>query len=116
MLSIEALCVSKDYERYDAMYTDNTTNFRERMSEEQLCRMLDGRMASGAPSAGEISSTGHRGWGLEGYPLASVYAPLQAFHKLYDQEAALEKGTLFSELYLPFMGESIVGNGGGCRD
>lgn len=46
-------------------------------------------------------------WGLEGYPLASVYAPLQKFDKLYDEKTAHKKGTLFSELDLPFEGESV---------
>ncbi len=55
-----------------------------------------------------------RSWGLEGYPLASVYAPLQSFGELFDKEIALEKGTIFCELDLPFMGESVY-KGGGCR-
>lgn len=55
-----------------------------------------------------------RSWGLEGYPLASVYAPIQNFDELYDCETALSRGTIFSKLDLPFMGESVV-NGGNCR-
>lgn len=55
-----------------------------------------------------------RSWGLENYPLASVYAPLQNFDDLYDKETALEKGTVFAELDIPFMGESVY-KGGGCR-
>lgn len=53
-------------------------------------------------------------WGLEGYPLASVYAPLQSFDELYDKETALAKGTVFAQLDLPFMGESVY-KGGNCR-
>ena len=53
-------------------------------------------------------------WGLEGYPLAMVYAPLQKFDNLYDKKTALEQGTMFAELDLPFMGESVK-RGGGCR-
>lgn len=57
---------------------------------------------------------GH-GWGLKNYPLAMVYSPLQEFENLFDTELALEKGTLFSELDLPFMGESVYKSGrGGC--
>lgn len=115
MLSTETRRVSKDYERYDAMYTDNTMNSRERMSDDMLRRMLDGNMVRPVPPTVEMRPVGRKTWGLEGYPLASVYAPLQVFHKLYDKDAALANGTLFSELYLPFMGESIGGNGGGCR-
>ena len=53
-------------------------------------------------------------WGLKGYPLASVYAPLQEFDELYGMETALDKGTVFIKLDLPFMGESVY-RGGGCR-
>ena len=55
-----------------------------------------------------------QGWGIKGYPLASVYAPLQNFDEVYNMETALEKGTVFCELDLPFRGESIY-RGGGCR-
>ena len=53
-------------------------------------------------------------WGLENYPLASVYAPLQDFEDLFDMDTALMKGTIFTGLDLPFMGESVY-KGGGCR-
>lgn len=42
-------------------------------------------------------------WGLSGYPLASVYSPLQEFDNLYDCENALVRGTIFKELDLPFI-------------
>lgn len=35
-------------------------------------------------------------------PLAMVYSPFQKFENLYCEEEALEKGSLFSDLYLPF--------------
>ncbi len=44
------------------------------------------------------------GWGLYEYPLAMVYAPYQTFRNIYKNHEALMKGTLFSELYLPFEG------------
>ena len=53
-------------------------------------------------------------WGLEGYPLASVYAPIQGFVELYELETALERGTVFKQLDLPFGGERPM-KGGGCR-
>ena len=53
------------------------------------------------------------GWGLSSYPLAMVYAPLQKFHELYEPDVALERGTLFSELDLPFEGGKM--NKGGCK-
>ena len=33
--------------------------------------------------------------GLVGYPLASVYAPLQSFEDIYDFETGLSRGTIF---------------------
>jgi hypothetical protein len=97
------------------MYTDDTVNSRAHMSDELLCRMLDGNAPQPMRTSGENCAEGRKSWGLEGFPLTSVYAPLQSFHKLYDKDAALVNGTLFAELYLPFMGESIGTNGGGCR-
>ena len=55
-----------------------------------------------------------KGWGLSGYPLASVYAPLQNFDNLYDLDTALDHGTAFIELDLPFMGDMRF-KGGCCR-
>ena len=50
---------------------------------------------------------GHEGcgegsWGLCDYPLAMAYAPCQIFRALYDPATALSRGTLFTELDLPF--------------
>ena len=56
-----------------------------------------------------------RSWGLVGYPLGSVYAPLQEFDNLYDTETALKQGTAFAELDLPFMGDRRIKKGGNCR-
>ena len=42
------------------------------------------------------------GWGLEGNPLAMVYSPCQAWRGAYTPDVALSRGTLFSELDLPF--------------
>ena len=53
-------------------------------------------------------------WGVKDYPLASLYAPIQGFKSLYEPELALKHGTLFEELDLPFMGDSVY-KGGGCR-
>lgn len=41
---------------------------------------------------------------LENYPLAMVYAPRQAFEKLYDRDLWLDKGTIFTALDFPFKG------------
>ena len=59
---------------------------------------------------------GDMGWGLVGYPVGSVYAPLQAFDELYDVPTALHQGTIFAQLDLPFMGDRRIKKGGNCRD
>ena len=100
---------------------DDTLTPRDRIGDDLLRRMLDGtesrlsepilpdrhEMPHGNSCSIEIQ------WGLRDYPLASVYAPLQDFYKLYDRDTALKNGTLFSELNLPFMGESV--KRGGCH-
>ena len=67
------------------------------------------------PSCGGcVTGEGSR-WGLLGYPVASVYAPLQSFSDLYDSATALQRGTLFQALDLPFEGMSVSTKGGcGC--
>ncbi len=41
---------------------------------------------------------------LRGRSLAMVYSPRQRFHRLYEpMEALLRRGTLFRELYKPFL-------------
>ena len=96
---------------------DDTMTPRDRISDDMLRRMLNDDNTeirtpsrSGAPTPncqGEV----RRSWGLQDYPLASVYAPLQEFRKLHDRETALHKGTIFSELDLPFMGASVMKGG-----
>ncbi|MBR2742557.1 MAG: spore coat associated protein CotJA [Clostridia bacterium] len=41
-------------------------------------------------------------------PLAMAYAPMQEWEGLYDAEAALMRGTLFTALDKPFIGEEAV--------
>lgn len=48
-------------------------------------------------------------YGLTGFPLASVYAPLQIFTDIYDCETGLTRGTIFSELDLPFVCGGMTG-------
>ena len=45
---------------------------------------------------------GEGSWGLCEHPLAMVYAPCQYYRALYDPATALNRGTLFTELDLPF--------------
>ena len=76
-------------------------------------RLCDGSLP-GRNTAEDMNSCGEadRGWGLESHPLAMVFSPLQEFHELYSPEKALERGTMFSELDLPF--EGYKGSKGGC--
>ena len=56
-----------------------------------------------------------KSFGLSGHPLAMVYAPIQEWRELYDLDTALMKGTLFSELDLPFLaGNKGNTSMGGC--
>lgn len=43
---------------------------------------------------------------VDSLPLAMAYVPRQAFRDLYDPESGLCHGTIFRELYLPFLGAS----------
>jgi hypothetical protein len=42
------------------------------------------------------------GWGLTNHPVAMVYSPCQPWNNVYKLEVALERGTLFKDLDLPF--------------
>lgn len=42
--------------------------------------------------------------------LAMAYVPYQKWQKLYSEEVAINRGTLFSELDKPFIGEEAVFN------
>lgn len=112
------------------MYRDDATSAsRDRISDSTLRRLLNGNNAeaercppsetdfcSTAPSVRQTCAepTPKTTWGLTNYPLASVFAPLQPFRNLYDCQTAWNRGTVFSELDLPFMGET-VSKGGSCH-
>lgn len=89
----------------------------DRINEDLLRQILSGE-AEAYPTCNvmphDCKEKG-RSWGLDGYPLAMVYAPNQSFDELYDLEAALSAGTVFKELDLPFKGMSVT-KGGKCRD
>ena len=107
------------------MYMDDDTRSpRDRIGDEMLRRMLD----LSEPSVPDLPPSErnaapclpHGGWGLDDHPLGMVYAPLQHFRNLYDRETALKQGTIFRELDLPFLGESVANGrsaskGGSCR-
>ena len=76
---------------------------------------LSERLSAQSGCGCQMNEPQRSGWGLKNYPLAMVYSPLQEFDNLFDTDIALSKGTLFSELELPFMGESVYKSGkGGC--
>ena len=88
-----------------------------RASEALLQRMLNG--ACGCETEQDSVSYGCgriKGdtYGLEGYAPASVYAPLQQFRDLYDLDHAMEAGTVFEQLDLPFLGRSVWKGGKSC--
>ncbi len=41
----------------------------------------------------------------ENTPLAMCYVPFQTYGETYAENTALENGTVFPELYFPFLGE-----------
>ena len=103
------------------MYMDKDTSAQSAcVSNDLLRRMVCGCNRSeidvreAFDCEGRSKNCGYGKWGLENYPLASVFSPLQDFVKLYDGKTALIKGTVFEELDLPFMGESIA-KGGWCN-
>ncbi|MBQ7339056.1 MAG: spore coat associated protein CotJA [Clostridia bacterium] len=50
----------------------------------------------------ECSCPGH--FGVVDGVLAALYLPVQEFDDIYDEETALQRGTLFRALDLPFRG------------
>lgn len=105
------------------MYNENdhmNMTTRDRINEELLTR--GGNQSPQQSFDSRINCKGEiqearpmqtKTWGLENYPLASVYSPIQHWRNLYEPEEALNQGTLFKELDLPFMcGDKTIG--GGC--
>lgn len=93
-----------------------------RIDERQSNRLCDGSLPKsdldlGMNGCGNSNHGGcgnrESGWGIKSYPLAMVYSPLQEFRELYDMDIALERGTIFAELDLPFEGRN--GEKGGCK-
>ncbi len=84
---------------------------RDRPEERCDCGEEENGICVGYEGCGEGS------WGLTGHPLAMVYSPCQAFRALYDPATALNRGTLFTELDLPFGGAegALTTVGCACR-
>ena len=98
---------------------NNDNMMKDSCSAAELQRILSGCGNRPAANLDLPTCESEQGkWGLAGYPLASVYAPIQEFDKLYDLDKGFVAGTIFSELDLPFMGRSLKYNKstGGCYD
>lgn len=48
---------------------------------------------------------------LDALPLAMAYVPMQRWEQLYEPAVALDRGTLFCKLDLPFKGKGAVEDG-----
>lgn len=69
-------------------------------------RLCDGSL-QGNDMADDMNGCGgdESSWGLRSHPLAMVFSPLNEFRDLYTPDVALQRGTLFAELDLPFEGD-----------
>ncbi len=85
--------------------------------EQESCRRQDSGCRKEKDEQSERSSCQHRGWGLHGYPLSMVYAPMQEFRDLYEPCVGFRRGTIFRELDLPLeaVADGRVTGGCGCR-
>lgn len=54
-------------------------------------------------------------YGLDGYPLAMVYSPVQEWTELYCESEGLRRGTIFKQLDLPLEVVRKDGKGGFCE-
>ena len=48
---------------------------------------------------------------LDSLPLAMAFVPMQKWKEPYAPKTAIDRGTIFPELDLPFIGEEAVKNG-----
>ena len=82
------------------VYTENMTNasLRTRMGNNDTLGCGCDVEASVDVCDGACRSS----WGLDGYPVGMVYAPIQRFDRILDLDTAMHKGTIFEELDLPF--------------
>jgi len=42
---------------------------------------------------------------LDNLPIAMAYVPMQKWRNIYDADVGLDRGTMFQELDLPFLGD-----------
>ena len=84
------------------MYTENKMNLSSYARGESCDVPLCGCDQNAVPIGYCDENTCGSSWGLEGYPVGMVYAPIQYFDHIFDLDTALYKGTIFEELDLPF--------------
>ena len=87
------------------MYTENDfLTPRDRVNEALRRRVLENTaIAPCCYNKSDVEDVSRSTWGLKGFPLASVYAPLQDWKDIYDIEQGFGRGTIFKELDLPFV-------------
>ena len=112
-------------ERCEIMHINDVTNNRMGECAVRGCCREDGgyRRRSEQPEyvkCGCGEPLVESSMGLRGYPLASVYSPLQDWVEIYDLDTGFKRGTIFKQLDFPFMGDSGCvargdrRTGGGC--
>jgi hypothetical protein len=79
----------------------SVTNDLPQMDAESR-RLCDGSLRN--QQSNTDNCLGGTGWGLKDHPLGMMYSPYQYFRQLYSPDTALSRGTIFSELDLPFEG------------
>ena len=62
------------------------------------------------PCSGNGQDTGCSAFTDQPISLAMAYVPTQQWKDLYDTSLGLQRGTIFSQLDKPFIGEEAVGN------
>lgn len=87
------------------MYTDEKAEFTRMLGMSGGCGCEGGRadLNSNMTAKDHAPCAQQRTWGLAGYPVGMVYAPIQAFDHIYDPGTALTRGTIFGALDLPFV-------------
>ncbi len=84
--------------RCDGTLRESRDEMQKKSCTDGLLRNSEGGMMPQKGCADGICG----GWGIAGNPLAMVYSPCQAWRGAYTPDVALARGTLFSELDLPF--------------
>lgn len=102
--------MSRERTSYDQVLRERTGNNGRSCNQVSRERTACGCMALDRSGDGKNAS-----WGLHSHPLAMVYSPYQHFREIYTPDTALDRGTLFSELDLPFEGSNNRRNGGCAR-